>query len=105
VRGDRRDDVAGRDRSGVRPHADASAVADVDPGDGDALVDRHPPSLRRGRVPPHDSVVPRDRARRVVGRPDDGQLATPGEVDERAHLQGLLGGEDVGLDAERPVEQ
>ena len=66
---------------------------------------RHPPSLRRGGVPPHHRIVPRERARRVVRRPDDGQLAAAGEVDERAHLQGLLRGEDVGLDAERPVEQ
>ncbi len=89
--------------------ADVSTPTHVSPStlhprDRDALMDVDAPTGGGLRVPPDDRVVPGERAGRVVRRAEHRQLAAAAEVDQRTHLEDLVGSEDVGLHAERPVQ-
>ena len=96
------DDVAG-DVALRRPHPVASAVADVEPRDLDALVDVDPRPADLLRVAPDDGVVADDPARRVVERAQDRPRHVLTDVDLRAEPLHLVAVDDAARDPEELV--
>ncbi len=68
-------------------------------------MDVHTPTGGGLRVAPHHGVVSGERAGRVIRGAQHRQLTAPAEVHERAHLEDLVGSEDVGAHAERSVQR
>jgi hypothetical protein len=96
--------VSGRDRPGGSFDADTRVVDELHPRDRDALMDVDAPTGGGLREPPHDRVVPGERAGRVVRGAHHRQLAAAAQVHQRTHLEDLVRSEDVGLHAECPVQ-